>query len=98
MPTHLHLVVAIEGRKLGLFVRDFKKYTAQQSLRQYSVDSKLWRERYDRVALWSYEVIDLRLNYCHNNPVKAEFVDLPEKWEWSNASAYLNDRQGVLPV
>lgn len=27
---------------------------------------------------------NIKLNYIHNNPVKKELVDSPEKWEYSS--------------
>ncbi|NMC44560.1 MAG: hypothetical protein GYA46_11630, partial [candidate division Zixibacteria bacterium] len=34
MPTHIHLLLLLDGKQLGNFVRDFKKYLAQEPLKR----------------------------------------------------------------
>ena len=56
MPSHIHLLLMIDGDKLSAFMRDFKKFTSQKSLKRFSEDSSLWEAGYDRVAIWSERV------------------------------------------
>ncbi len=35
--------------------------------------------------LWSTKVIKQKLDYIHNNPLKAGFVTNPIHWKWSSA-------------
>ena len=53
MPSHIHLVLLIDGNKLSGFMRDFKKYTSQKSLKQLCKSRNIWQSRYDRQAIWS---------------------------------------------
>ena len=39
-----------------------------------------------------------RLNYLHENPVRAGFVTAPEYWQHSSAKEYLTDERGLLPL
>ncbi|MDP8205724.1 MAG: transposase [Candidatus Electryonea clarkiae] len=98
MPSHIHLLILIEGKLLSNFMRDFKKFTAQQSLKHLQIDGKIWQDRFDRVAIWSIKILKVKLNYIHNNPVKAGLAELPENWRWSSAGDYYCDRKGPLPV
>ena len=41
MPSHLHLILGLDGRLLSGFMRDFKKFTAQKSLASYAENGKL---------------------------------------------------------
>jgi len=49
---------------------------------------QFWQHHNKPIELWSNEVIDQKIHYIHRNPVEAGFVDEPEKWLYSSASAY----------
>ncbi|MEW5925408.1 MAG: transposase [Candidatus Zixiibacteriota bacterium] len=99
MPTHIHLLIFIEGNKLSSFMRDFKKFTAQKVSRDYGfLTDSLWMPRYDRVAIFSEEVFYKKLEYIHNNPIKANLVENAADWAWSSAGDYLSSGTGIIPV
>jgi len=98
MPSHIHFIIFIDGGKLSEFMRDFKKYTAQKSLHDICGPGGTWQERYDRQAIVSPDVMNIKINYIHFNPVKAELVACPQDWKWSSAGDYLDERKGPLEV
>ena len=98
MPSHIHLILAIDGSIISSFMRDFKKYTAQSALVPLIESSRIWQIRYDRQVIISERVLLTKLQYIHNNPVKAGLVESPEKWLYSSAVDYLSDSQGLIPV
>ncbi len=98
MPSHIHLLMIIEGAYLSGFMRDVKKYTAQKALNALAYNGKLWQSRYDRVAITSTKVLQTKLNYIHNNPVKAGLVEFPEAWKYSSAGFYWMEQQGIVPI
>jgi putative transposase len=99
MPSHLHLLLFIEGDLLGHFMRDFKKFIAQKAVSDLGFKpSTLWTPRYDRVVISSEEVLRTKLSYIHNNPVKAALVHRTQDWRWSSAADYVEDRQGPVTV
>ena len=51
---------------------------------------QLWQQHNRPIELWSRDVILQKLNYIHNNPVKAGFVEKAEDWLWSSARSYAN--------
>ncbi len=54
-----------------------------------------WQKRfYDFNCRTESSVIE-KINYCHNNPVKARLVNNPEDWEWSSYRWY-NGMDGVV--
>jgi REP element-mobilizing transposase RayT len=53
---------------------------------------QLWQQHNRPIELWSTDVIMQKLNYIHNNPVKAGFVEKGEDWIWSSAGAYAGIR------
>ena len=99
MPTHIHLLMFIEGSKLGGFMRDFKKFIAQKVIKDLKGgSSSVWMPRYDRLAIYSDSVPRQKLNYIHHNPVKSGLVENAEDWQWSSARDYACVSHGAIPV
>lgn len=99
MPSHIHLILAIEGSRLSHFMRDFKKFIAQKA----ALDLKLlpggiWMPRFDRLVITDEEILRTKLDYMHYNPVKRGLVARPEEWRWSSAADYLTGLPGPIPV
>jgi REP element-mobilizing transposase RayT len=45
-----------------------------------------WQNGYFPIDLTSNYLIDQKINYIHENPVRAGFVSNPEDWRLSSAS------------
>ena len=99
MPTHIHLLIAIEGSHLSGFMRDFKKFIAQEAFGAIGLKGhKVWQSRFDRVVIYSEKVFRQKLDYIHRNPVTAGIVDHAEAWSWSSASDYMTERPGSVKI
>ena len=99
MPTHIHFVIAMDGSRLSAFMRDFKKYVSQRASKELGMKRKrIWMPRYDRVVITSEDVLRTKLEYIHNNPLKAGLVRQADKWLWSSARAYAGDGRGPVTV
>lgn len=48
-------------------------------------DFAFWQKTSHPVPLWSTEVIQQKVDYIHNNPVRAGFVSEPHEWYLSSA-------------
>jgi REP element-mobilizing transposase RayT len=59
---------------------------------------KVWQEGFHPVALDSDYLIQQRLNYLHQNPVKKGFVEEPEYWKYSSARNYRINDQSLFKV
>lgn len=46
-------------------------------------DFQFWIQNYHPIELNDNRMVDSRLDYIHNNPVEAGFVDAPEHWVYS---------------
>ena len=84
--------------------RDFLKYTGQQILKLMRNDGSLvlkellvnardrkhqvWERDSLGVPLWTPEVFEQKLDYIHNNPVKAGLCKFPDDYKYSSASFY----------
>jgi REP element-mobilizing transposase RayT len=49
---------------------------------------QLWQQHNKPMELYSADVLYQKLDYIHNNPVKAGFVDRAEDWVYSSARDY----------
>ena len=99
MPSHVHFLVIIDGDKLSPFMRDFKKYTSQKSIKELGVNcDQIWKPRYDRVAVYTEKVFRTKLDYIHKNPVRAKLVSNMEDWNWSSYRNYVGDEATEVPV
>jgi REP element-mobilizing transposase RayT len=82
----------------------FMKYTAQQMkfelmktneqlLKEFKVDKKdrayqFWKREALSIELFTEKVFMQKLEYIHNNPVKAGLCKYPEDYKYSSASFY----------
>jgi REP element-mobilizing transposase RayT len=58
---------------------------------------KLWQDGNEPKIIYSNEFMMQKIDYIHNNPVKAEFVNYPEHYKFSSAVDYA-DGKGLLDV
>lgn len=56
---------------------------------------KFWQTGNHAIELFSEKFVWQKLNYIHNNPVKANLVENPQDWVYSSASNYYSG-EGIL--
>ena len=80
MPTHLHLLLASRrgGPTVSGFMRDIKRVSAKEFA---PTQGGLWESRFDDVAIISKTQFLVKLNYIHNNPVRAGLAIRAERSE-----------------
>lgn len=109
MPSHVHMLIGLHNvHNLSRFVQAFKSLTSRRVLR-LSLDDpgaslyqtgqfRLWMRRFDDVIITSEEQFRIKLNYIHNNPVRAGLVEDAIGWEYSSARSWLLNESGVVPI
>lgn len=60
-------------------------------------DYKFWQEGNEAKEIHTNHFLDQKLDYIHNNPVKAEIVARPEDYLYSSARDYAGEK-GLLEV
>lgn len=60
-------------------------------------DFQFWQQHNHPIELSSIEIIHQRLDYIHNNPVVAGFVDQSLDWLFSSARDY-QDEKGQIEI
>ncbi len=71
------------------------KQVAKTNLRNDT--HQFWQQDNQPIELLTPEFTLIKLNYLHNNPVKAGFVEKPEDYLLSSARDY-NGVKGILPI
>ena len=69
----------------------------QKAAKQNSNNSnfQFWQQHNNPIELWSNEVIDQKIDYIHNNPVEAGFVEYDYEYLHSSARDY-RDVKGLV--
>jgi REP element-mobilizing transposase RayT len=82
-----------ESRKewmLFLFKNACKELKRQQEF-------KVWQSGYHAEVIFTQKFLEQKLDYIHNNPVRAGIVEFPEHYWYSSARNYA-DMEGLLTV
>ena len=71
-----------------------------QRLKSNSIGGKwkLWMDRFDSQIVLSEKFFKQKINYIHNNPVKAGLVEDITEWKYSSARNYYLEDNSVLEV
>jgi len=59
---------------------------------------QFWRQDNHPMELSTNEMMDRRLDYLHNNPVKAGYVWEPQHYKYSSAVDYYTEEKGLLSI
>jgi REP element-mobilizing transposase RayT len=106
MPDHFHLISnPIDGR-IREFARDLKSRAAKaivQATRRTSFPEtgeghQVWQESFKGVALWSSWMIWQKINYIHQNPVRAGLVRSAKDYYWSSFRSFYSLGDEALAV
>lgn len=83
-----------ESRKLWILeiMKDFGSRNERNKGFQF------WQQHNHPIELDTNELLDQRLNYIHQNPVKAGFVEKEEDWINSSAGDYYQIRKGQIDL
>jgi putative transposase len=57
-----------------------------------------WQTGYHGVEITSYKFFDVKLNYIHMNPVRANIVIEPQNYIYSSCADYLEIRKGRIKI
>ena len=63
-----------------------------------NIDFQFWQQHNHPIELSNPEIMKQRLDYIHNNPVVAGFVERAEAWVHSSAGDYYGTRKGRIDL
>jgi REP element-mobilizing transposase RayT len=58
---------------------------------------QLWQQDNQPIEVYSKRIVDQKVNYIHNNPVKKGLTNNPVDWKYSSARNYAGD-QTILEI
>ena len=107
MPTHLHMLLGMPRiEHLPQFMQTFKSLSSRSAKKLLDGDRllhlqrkgryHLWMPRYDDLIVYSERQFKTKLEYIHNNPVKAGLVGTSTEWRYSSASAWFGGSEGLI--
>lgn len=109
MPSHFHLLVGMEnGGQLRAYMQAFKSLSARR-IKKMDIGEfhprlwmegryALWRRGFDDLLIYSEKQFKAKLEYIHNNPVKADLVTNPAEYSYSSARDWVGCGSGMIPV
>jgi putative transposase len=106
MPSHVHALLGLrEIERLSQLMQSFKSLSARRilphltpELRGLFGESPLWKPRYDDLIIWSEKQFKVKVEYIHNNPVKAGLAGDASDYVFSSAQDWLTDNPGPLRI
>ncbi len=109
MPSHVHLLLGFKHIEImSKVMQSFKLLSAHRlkpliplefANELHIGDSfRMWQPRFDDVIIHSEKQFKIKIEYIHNNPVKAGLVHTAMHYEYSSAGDWLSDKKGPLPV
>jgi putative transposase len=111
MPDHFHLIVNpsdgaitnLTGALKGLSARRIIDASPHEAFRlsQPAPDGathQVWQESFKALPLWSDWMIWQKINYIHNDPVRAGLVKSAADYRWSSFRAFYQQSIEPLPV
>ena len=72
------------------------EWNAAQNKR--SSDNQFWTHENHPESVFSQKFFNQKLNYIHENPVRAGWVEHPEDYLYSSAKTLLLNKPGLLPI
>jgi putative transposase len=100
MPDHFHalLVQRDEGMYIAEMMRRFKRKTSTAFHPVGYSSRSLWQRRYDDVLVPGSDAVWTKLNYIHQNPVKAKLATTAEAYPYSSARDFANIQSGIVKI
>jgi len=109
MPSHLHVMLGFKKAELSSrFMQSFKIITSKRlksllsqsylDIFSHNGEFRFWIPRFDELVITSKKQFDIKLNYIHNNPVKAGLAKDAVEYEFSSAKDWLTEYSGLLAV
>ncbi len=102
MSHHIHLLVTPNHEQnISQLMRSIKSYSAKNMLpnlnnferRQLQAQSGLnqrsfWKVSFRGLPVSSQKVFEQKVNYIHQNPVRAKYVEMSSEYPWSSSQLY----------
>ena len=72
------------------------KFSFEANRIKRGVKYKFWKDGFHPVILDKTSILEQKLEYLHQNPIRAGFVEEAEDWKNSSAKSYFLDDKSCL--
>jgi putative transposase len=98
MPDHLHLILQTYGKyNISYIMKMIKGNFARKYNKMLSIEGKVWQERFYDQGLRSADMLLEKIEYIHNNPVRAKLVASPGEYPFSSYNYYFGNNYPGIP-
>ena len=59
---------------------------------------QFWQQDNHPIELTTLQMMQQKMNYIHENPVRAGIVYEPQDYKYSSALTHFEDKEGLLPI
>ena len=109
MQSHIHLLIGFPRiEEMSTVMKSLKRLSTRRLIPlidtglaaqfNYAGSFLLWQPRFDDVIIWSEQQFRRKIEYIHNNPVKAGLVRTATDYIYSSAGDWLSDKKGTWTV
>lgn len=96
MPDHVHFIVNPSdgevrewtGALKSITAKSLTKIAPKDFFRQANGENQVWQESFKALPLWSNWMIWQKINYIHNNPLKAGLVNSAKDYKWTSFRSF----------
>lgn len=89
MPDHLHIILQPVGEyDLSYIMRMIKGNFARKFNLMHDKQGKVWQERFYDTGIRSAGMLLQKIEYIHNNPIRAGMVLRPDQYPFSSYAHY----------
>ncbi len=110
MSNHVHALIWFpQVNQLSKFMHEWKRLSSfyirtwyRESAPNYSAEfgegDRFWQPKYYPFEIYNRHKVEEKLNYMHQNPVRAGLVERPEDYWWSSARWYIQQKSVGVPI
>ena len=99
MPEHIHLIIHPIGKYNFSYIMKMLKGSFSRKINKMNDQKgKIWQRGFYDECITDSFVLVRKLEYIHNNPLKANLVNSPEEYRYSSYNHYIKTAYPANPI
>ena len=110
MPNHVHALIWFQGtgqltrfmygwKRMSSFeIRNWYRTTAPAYFAELGEGDRFWQPKFYSFEIDNEKTQEVKLDYIHQNPVRAGLVTQATDWKWSSARWYAHQQSVGVPI
>ena len=97
MPDHFHMIIIAKSKEeLAKIMNEIKGNFSRRFNKKMGRKGAIWQRRYFESVIRSKRKLLMKIDYLHNNPVRAGLVKTPGEYEFSSYNQWLREGTSSL--